>query len=71
MNTLLTSGLLYILQLQQFITCRIGNDLIHVEAALCTADDQLNIDLLKAVVPCLYYLQLPAEKRSEGRQFLV
>lgn len=57
--------------MQQYITCRIGNDLIHVDLALCTAGDQLNIDSLKAVVACLYYLQFPAEKRSEGRQFLV
>ncbi|TKY60409.1 TONSOKU protein [Spatholobus suberectus] len=52
--------------LQQYITCRIGNDLIHVEASLCTTGDQLNIDSFKAVVACLYYLQFPTEKRSEG-----
>ena len=33
--------------------------------------DQLNIDSLKAAVACLYYLQFPTEKRSEGRQFLL
>ncbi|KAL9329739.1 hypothetical protein ACSQ67_004742 [Phaseolus vulgaris] len=51
---------------QKCITCRIGNDLIHVEATLCTTGDQLNIDSLKAVVACLYYLQFLPEKRSEG-----
>jgi len=43
---------------------------MHVEATLCTTGDQLNIDSLKAVVACLYYLQFPSEKRSEGRQFV-
>ncbi|KAL5188547.1 Protein TONSOKU [Glycine soja] len=52
--------------LQQYITCRIGNDLIHVETTLCATGDQLNIDSLKAAVACLYYLQFPTEKRSEG-----
>ncbi|CAJ1937877.1 unnamed protein product [Sphenostylis stenocarpa] len=51
---------------QKCITCRIENDLIHFEATLCTTGDQLNIDSLKAVVACLYYLQFPPEKRSEG-----
>nr|KYP67832.1 Protein BRUSHY 1 [Cajanus cajan] len=51
---------------QQYITCRIGNDLIQVEATLCTTGDQLNIDSLKAAVACSYYLQFPTEKRSEG-----
>ncbi|XP_027916277.1 protein TONSOKU [Vigna unguiculata] len=51
---------------QKCIACRIGNDIMHVEATLCTTGDQLNIDSLKAVVACLYYLQFPSEKRSEG-----
>ncbi|XP_047163829.1 protein TONSOKU [Vigna umbellata] len=51
---------------QKCIACRIGNDIVHVEASLCTTGDQLNIDSLKAVVACLYYLQFPSEKRSEG-----
>ncbi|XP_061345353.1 protein TONSOKU [Gastrolobium bilobum] len=53
-------------QNDQYITCRIGNDIIHVDATLCSAGDQLNIESLKAVVACLYYLQLPTEKGSEG-----
>ncbi|KAK7399404.1 hypothetical protein VNO78_10586 [Psophocarpus tetragonolobus] len=52
--------------LQQYITCQIGNDRIRVDATLCTTGDQLNIDSLKAAVACLYYLQFPAEKISEG-----
>ncbi|XP_012572250.2 protein TONSOKU [Cicer arietinum] len=49
----------------QYIACRIENDIIYVEAALCAAD-QFDIDSLKSLVACLYYLQFPTEKRSEG-----
>ncbi|KAF1867268.1 hypothetical protein Lal_00049697 [Lupinus albus] len=52
--------------LQQYITCRIGNDLFNIEESLCIAGDHLNIESLKAIAACLYYLQLPTEKRSEG-----
>lgn len=71
MDIFLTSDLLYILYLQKYIACQIGNDIIYVEAALCAAGDHFSIDSLKAAVACLYYLQFPTEKRSEGRQFLV
>lgn len=67
MDIFLTSGLLYILYLQRYIACRIGNDIVYVEEALCAAGDQFDIDSLKAVVACKYYLQFPAEKKSEGR----
>ncbi|XP_025985410.1 protein TONSOKU-like isoform X3 [Glycine soja] len=62
----ITQPMLHHSQNDQYVTCRIGNDLIRVEASLCTTGDQLNIDSLKAVVACLYYLQFPTEKRSEG-----
>ncbi|KAK7247552.1 hypothetical protein RIF29_42437 [Crotalaria pallida] len=52
--------------LQQYITCWIGNDLVRIEESLCGAGDQLNVESFKAVVACSYYLQLPTEKRSEG-----
>lgn len=66
MDIFLTLGGLYIPYLQQYIACRIENDIIYVEAALCAAD-QFDIDSLKSLVACLYYLQFPTEKRSEGR----
>ncbi|KAK7358853.1 hypothetical protein VNO77_00793 [Canavalia gladiata] len=50
----------------QYITCQIGNDIIRVEATLCTTGNQLKIDSLKAALACIYYLQFPTEKRSEG-----
>lgn len=71
MDIFLISGLLYILNLQKYIACLIGNDIIYVEAALCAAGEHFNIDSLKAAVACLYYLQFPTEKRSEGMQSLV
>lgn len=46
---------------------KIGNDLIHVEAGSFVAADKLSIEPVKAELACLYYLQLPTEKRSEGR----
>ncbi|XP_028797698.1 LOW QUALITY PROTEIN: protein TONSOKU-like [Neltuma alba] len=45
----------------QDITVKIENDLIYIEATSFVASDQL-----KSEVACLYYLQLPREKRSEG-----
>ncbi|KAI9070618.1 hypothetical protein K1719_047416 [Acacia pycnantha] len=50
----------------QYITFKIENGFIHVEAASCIVNAQLNIESLKAEVACLYYLRLPIEKRSEG-----
>ncbi|XP_020974960.1 protein TONSOKU isoform X2 [Arachis ipaensis] len=53
-------------QYDKYIECQIGNDLIHIEATWCTASDKLDIESLKAVAACLYYLQLPTQKRSDG-----
>ncbi|KAK4256777.1 hypothetical protein QN277_006458 [Acacia crassicarpa] len=50
----------------QYITFKIENDFIHVQASSCIVDALLNIESLKAEVACLYYLQLPIEKKSEG-----
>ncbi|KAF7840080.1 Protein TONSOKU [Senna tora] len=51
---------------QDDFTFKIENELIHIEATSFVADDQLDIESLKAEVACLYYLQLPRQKRSEG-----
>ncbi|KAK9272896.1 hypothetical protein L1049_003275 [Liquidambar formosana] len=50
----------------KFITFKIDNDLIHVETGSCVVGDSLSIESLKVEVACLYYLQLPIEKRSRG-----
>ncbi|KAL5752076.1 hypothetical protein ACOSQ2_022583 [Xanthoceras sorbifolium] len=50
----------------QRITFKIDNDLIHLEAGSCITSDKLNIESLKVELACLYYLQLPMEKRSKG-----
>ncbi|KAK2656121.1 hypothetical protein Ddye_009173 [Dipteronia dyeriana] len=51
---------------QQCMTFKIDDDLIHLEAGSCTTSDKLNIESLKVELACLYYLQLPTEKRSKG-----
>ncbi|XP_034683390.1 protein TONSOKU [Vitis riparia] len=50
----------------QYIAFKIENDLIQIEAAPCMVDDMLSIESLKVEVACLYYLQLPVDKRSRG-----
>lgn len=56
-------------QLQQCVTFRIDDDLIHLEVHSCICDDKLDIESLKVELACLYYLQLPKEKISKGRDF--
>lgn len=51
----------------QHIICKIDKDLIHLESSLCMDGDNLSTEAMKVELACLYYLQLPSEKRSEGR----
>lgn len=55
---------------RQCIICKIDKDLINVEAGSCRDGDKLSIESVKVELACLYYLQLPSEKRSEGRHLL-
>ncbi|KAL4644059.1 hypothetical protein ACB092_02G135700 [Castanea dentata] len=48
------------------IICKIDKDLIHLESSLCMDGDNLSTEAMKVELACLYYLQLPSEKRSEG-----
>ncbi|KAJ6733734.1 PROTEIN TONSOKU [Salix koriyanagi] len=50
----------------QSIVFRIDNDLIQVDAASYLAFDKLSIESMTVELACLYYLQLPTEKRSKG-----
>ncbi|CAK9178889.1 unnamed protein product [Ilex paraguariensis] len=50
----------------QHIIFRIDEDFVHVEMHSCMVGDKLSIEHMKVEVACLYYLQLPAEKRSRG-----
>ncbi|XP_059644880.1 protein TONSOKU [Cornus florida] len=50
----------------QHIKFQIDGDLIQVKLASCMAGDKLSIECLKVEVACIYYLQLPIEKRSRG-----
>ncbi|GMY12399.1 protein TONSOKU isoform X1 [Fagus crenata] len=48
------------------ITCKIDKDLMHLESSSCMDGDKLSTEAMKVELACLYYLQLPSEKRSEG-----
>ncbi|XP_048140158.1 protein TONSOKU isoform X2 [Rhodamnia argentea] len=49
-----------------FVSFKIDNELIHVEAESFGSDDEFDIDSVKAELACLYYLHLSKEKRSKG-----
>ncbi|KAK4775290.1 hypothetical protein SAY86_010225 [Trapa natans] len=53
-------------KLKRYITFRINNDLVRVKDGFLLSDDNLTIESLKAQLACLYFLQLPAEKRIKG-----
>ncbi|XP_028110671.1 protein TONSOKU [Camellia sinensis] len=55
--------------LQQKLTFKIDEDFVHVELGSCMVGDELSIECMKVEVACLYYLQLPTEKRSRGMHF--
>ncbi|KAL7230356.1 hypothetical protein ACSBR2_008781 [Camellia fascicularis] len=50
----------------QKLTFKIDEDFVHVELGSCMVGDELSIERMKVEVACLYYLQLPTEKRSRG-----
>ncbi|KAI3427482.1 uncharacterized protein J3R85_009533 [Psidium guajava] len=51
---------------KQFVSFKINNELIHVEAERFGSDDEFDIDSVKAELACLYYLHLSKEMRSKG-----
>ncbi|XP_030498688.2 protein TONSOKU [Cannabis sativa] len=50
----------------QCVAVKVDTELIHVEAEKFVATDKLSIESLKVELACLYYLQLPVGKQSEG-----
>ncbi|KAL3528003.1 hypothetical protein ACH5RR_012659 [Cinchona calisaya] len=50
----------------QHIILRIDDDLLHIEPDSCMIGDKLSIEQMKVEVACLYYVQLPSEKRAKG-----
>ncbi|XP_021899947.1 protein TONSOKU [Carica papaya] len=50
----------------QSVTFEIDNIRIHIEAALFHGGGKSSMESLKVELACLYYLQLPPEKRSKG-----
>ncbi|KAK8989807.1 hypothetical protein V6N11_064223 [Hibiscus sabdariffa] len=51
---------------QGCIAFRIDDNMINVSMSSFVAGDKITIESLKVELACLYYLQLPAEKRSKG-----
>lgn len=51
---------------EQYLAFRIENDLIHAEVGSSMVGNNLSIESMKIEVACLYYLQLPSEKRLRG-----
>ncbi|KAL4291288.1 hypothetical protein GQ457_14G006280 [Hibiscus cannabinus] len=51
---------------QGCIAFRIDDNMINVSMNSFVAGDKISIESLKVELACLYYLQLPAEKRSKG-----
>lgn len=50
---------------------KIGKELIRVETSSSLAIYTSSIEDLKVEIACLYYLQLPVEKKSEGGKYLL
>ncbi|XVE86577.1 hypothetical protein DITRI_Ditri18aG0044600 [Diplodiscus trichospermus] len=48
------------------VTFKIDDNMIHVVLSSFMAGDKISIESLKVELACLYYLQLPVEKRSKG-----
>lgn len=49
-----------------WITFKVDDSVIRVNVGSCIIGDKLSIEPLKIELACLYYLQLPLEKRSKG-----
>ncbi|KAL3524626.1 hypothetical protein ACH5RR_012998 [Cinchona calisaya] len=56
---------------QQHVTFKIDDDVVHMEPDSCMIRDKLSIEQMKVEVACLYYLQLPSEKRAKGLVLVV
>ncbi|CAM8951054.1 unnamed protein product [Rhodiola kirilowii] len=51
---------------EEHIMCKIGDDIVQLEVRSVLTSNYLSTDSLKVEVACLYYLQLPVEKKSRG-----
>uniref|UniRef100_A0A0D9VLW1 Protein TONSOKU n=1 Tax=Leersia perrieri TaxID=77586 RepID=A0A0D9VLW1_9ORYZ len=50
----------------KFWVFKIGEHLVYSDANACTCEGTFSIEFLKVEVACVYYLQIPDEKRSKG-----
>lgn len=51
---------------QKFWVFKIGELLVYLDANACTCEGAFSIECLKVEVACVYYLQIPDDKRSKG-----
>ncbi|OMO57086.1 Leucine-rich repeat, ribonuclease inhibitor subtype [Corchorus capsularis] len=49
-----------------YVTFKIDNSMIHLKVSSFLAADKRSMESIKVELACLYYLQLPVEKRSKG-----
>ncbi|CAI9099028.1 OLC1v1035784C3 [Oldenlandia corymbosa var. corymbosa] len=49
------------------IIIKIGDDFIHIPKESCMTENKLSIEQMKVVAACLYYLQMPFNKRETGQ----
>ncbi|BAF10240.2 Os02g0784100 [Oryza sativa Japonica Group] len=50
----------------KFWVFKIGEHLVYLDANACTREGAFSIESLKVEVACVYYLQIPDDKRSKG-----
>lgn len=52
--------------MQHIITFKVEGYFINVDICPCMKSERMSEEYLNAAVACLYYLQLPEEKKSKG-----
>ncbi|KAL6523140.1 hypothetical protein OROHE_016435 [Orobanche hederae] len=57
---------LAVINLVQHIIFKIDQEFVHVDLDLCRVGAKFDLEQMKAELACLYYLQLPRERRSRG-----
>ncbi|KAK3023505.1 hypothetical protein RJ639_043789 [Escallonia herrerae] len=50
----------------QHLIFKIEDDFVHVDPCSCVVNGTLSIERMRVAVACLYYSQLPLDKRSKG-----
>ncbi|CAN6439022.1 unnamed protein product [Victoria cruziana] len=48
------------------VPCKIADSVVHVDLSSCINGDNVNVEIMKVELACLYYLRLPKDKCSRG-----